>query len=149
MCQPNQYATASGTTSHAVVKSFCRGMNFARAIASQFALVFLLVGCGQGERGEILDVRDLTSPDGRYVCTIFGESFHDTTGCLQHVDLRHSGDKRGHPGNVYVVPVGDDVSVSWTSPTNLSVALTFETRRRFPSATNVLGVAVTFSERRR
>jgi len=60
--------------------------------------------------------------------------------------LCHVGEKLGYPGNVYVVPVGDDVVVSWKSPTNLLVRLKFETRRAIPASTNVAGVAVTFSE---
>jgi hypothetical protein len=116
-------------------------------ITTIFALV--LLGCSHIRRGEIIDVRDFPSPDGRYVCTVFGEIFFDTTGYPRHIDLRHAGEKRGYPGNVYVVPVGDDVAVTWTSPTNLSVELHFETRRAVPAVTNVAGVRVTFSERAR
>ena len=109
-----------------------------------FALA--LAGCSAAKRGDILDVRNFPSPDGRYVCTVFGETFHDTTGYARHIYLRRASEERGYPGNVYVVPVGDDVTVSWTSPTNLSVKLSFETWREVPAATNVAGVTVTFSE---
>lgn len=109
-------------------------------------LVLALVGCGGSERGDIIDVRDTASPDGRYICTVFGEIFYDTTGYPRHVYLRRAGERRGYPGNVCVVPVGDDVAASWTSPTNLSVQLKFETRRAVPASTNVAGVKVTFSE---
>jgi hypothetical protein len=105
-----------------------------------------LVGCFTAKRGEIVALRDLPSPDGRYVCTIFGETFHDTTGYRQHVDLRRAGEKRDHSINVYVVPVGDDVKVWWASPTNLSVGLRFETQRDLPANTNAYGVTVTFSK---
>ncbi|MGH7953904.1 MAG: hypothetical protein ACREFE_18555 [Limisphaerales bacterium] len=108
-----------------------------------------LVGCVTAKRGEIVAVRDLPSPDGRYVCTVFGETFHDTTGYKQHVDLRRVGEERDYPGNVYVVPVGDDVKVWWASPTNLTVGLHFETQRNFPANTNICGVAVIFSEMNR
>jgi len=97
----------------------------------------------------MIDVRDLPSPDGRYICTVFGEIFYNTTGYPRHIYLRHAGEKRGYPGNVYVVPVGDNVAVSWTSPTSLSVSLDFETPRAVPAATNVAGVSVVFSEMRR
>ena len=106
----------------------------------------VLAGCSNIKRGDILDVRDLPSPDGRYVCTVFGETFHDTTGYARHIYLRRAGEGRGYPGNVYIVPVGSDVTVSWTSSTNLSVRLKFETRREVPAVTNVAGVTVTFSE---
>ncbi|EEF61518.1 conserved hypothetical protein [Pedosphaera parvula Ellin514] len=109
-------------------------------------LVLALVGCSTSERGDIIDLRDTPSPDGRYVCTVFGETFYNTTGYAQHIYLRRSGEQRGYPGNVYVVPVGDDVAVSWTSPTNLLVRLSFETRRTIPAVTNVAGVTVTYSE---
>ena len=109
-----------------------------------FALTF--VGCANAKRGEIIDVQDMPSPDGRYVCTVFGEIFYNTTGYPRHIYLRRAGEQRGYPGNVYVVPVGDDVKVSWTSPTNLSVALEYETQGKVPAVTNVLGVTVTFSE---
>jgi hypothetical protein len=109
-------------------------------------LALVLVGCSTSERGDIIDVRDIASPDGRYVCTVFGETFYNTTGYARHIYLRHAGEERGYPGNVYIVPVGDDVAVSWTSPTNLSVALSFETRHIVPVNTNVAGVTVTFSE---
>jgi hypothetical protein len=107
---------------------------------------FMLAGCSTAKRGDIVAVRNIPSPDQRYVCTVFGEIFYDTTGYPQHIDLHRANEKRGYPGNVYVVPVGDDVTVSWTSPTNLSVRLSFETRREVPAVTNVVGVTVTFSE---
>ena len=116
-------------------------------ITTIFALA--LLGCSHIRRGDIVDVRDFPSPDGRYICTVFGEMFHDTTGYPRHIDIRRAGEKRGYPGNVYVVPVGDDVTVSWTSPTSLLVALSFETRRAVPAVTNVAGVTVTFLERAR
>lgn len=105
-----------------------------------------LIGCSTAKQGDIVAVRDLPSPDDRYVCAIFGEIFHDTTGYRQHVDIRRVGEKRDYPGNVYVVPVGDDVKVWWASPTNLSVGLRFETWRDLPANTNVHGVTVTFSK---
>lgn len=114
--------------------------------AFSIIVVLGLVGCSTEQRGDIIDVREFPSPDGRYVCTVFGEIFYNTTGYPRHIYLRHTGEKLGYPGNVYLVPVGDDVVVSWTSPTNLSVRLKFETRRAIPASTNVAGVAVTFSE---
>ena len=118
-----------------------------RVIPMLFALA--LAGCSATKRGDIIDVRDFPSRDGRYVCTVFGEIFYDTTGYPRHIYLRRAGEERGYPGNVYVVHVGDDVTVSWTSPTNLSVRLSFETPHEVPAVTNVAGVAVTFSESRR
>lgn len=112
----------------------------------QTILALALVGCAGSKRGDIIDVRDIPSPNGRYVCTVFGEIFYDTTGYPRHVYLRRAGEQRGYPGNVYVAPVGDDIAVSWTSPTNLSVQLKFESRRAVPASTNVAGVAITFSE---
>jgi hypothetical protein len=115
-------------------------------IALPTILVLVLVGCSTSKRGDIIDVRDIPSPDGRYVFTVFGEIFYDTTGYPRHIYLRRAGEERGYPGNVYIVHVGDDVTVSWTSPTNLSVSLSFETRHAIPAATNVAGVSVSFSE---
>ena len=109
-------------------------------------LVLGLVGCSTEQRGDIIDVHEIPSPDGHYVCTVFGETFYNTTGYARHIYLRRAGERRGYPGNVYIVPVGDEVTVSWASPTNLSVQLTFETRRAVPASTNVAGVAVTFSK---
>lgn len=109
-------------------------------------LTFALLGCSTAKRGDFVAVREYPSPDGRYICTVFGETFHDTTGYRQHVDLRPSGKARGFPGNVCVLPVGDDVKVSWASPTSLSVALRFETQRNLSANTNVCGVAVAFSK---
>jgi hypothetical protein len=115
-------------------------------IALSTMLALVLVGCSTSKRGDITDVRDIPSPDGRYICTVFDEVFYNTTGYPRHIYLRRTGEERGYPGNVYIVPVGDDVAVSWASPTNLSVGLSFETRRVVPAATNVTGVSVTFSE---
>jgi len=115
-------------------------------VALPTILALVLVGCSTSERGDVIDVRDIPSPDGRYVCTVFGETFHNTTGYAQHIYLRHAGEECGYPGNVYILPVGDDVAISWTSPTNLSVALSFETRHIVPVNTNVAGVTVAFSE---
>jgi hypothetical protein len=109
-------------------------------------LVFALAGCVAHQRSEITGVKDIPSPDGRYVCTVFGENFHNTTGYPRHICLRRAGEERGYPGNVWVVPVGDDVAVSWTTPTNLLVRLNFETHRAVPASRNMAGVAVTFSE---
>ena len=97
-------------------------------------------------RGDIIDVHDFPSPDGRLVCTVFGEIFYDTTGYPRHVELHRAGEQHGYPGNVCIVSVGSSVEVAWTSPTNLAVRLQFETRGVIPACTNILGVAVTFSE---
>ena len=109
-------------------------------------VVLGLVGCSTEHRGDIIDVREIPSPDGHYICTVFGETFYNTTGYARHIYLRRAGERLGYPGNVYIVPVGDDVTVSWASPTNLSVQLKLETRRAVPASTNVAGVAVIFSE---
>lgn len=108
--------------------------------------VLMLIGCSTFKRGKIIDVRDFPSPDSRYICTVFGEIFYDTTGYLRHIYLRRADEKRSYPGNVYVVPVGDGVEVSWTSPTNLLVTLSFETRHEIPAVKNVAGVTVAFAE---
>ena len=100
-------------------------------------------------RGDIIDVHDFPSPDGRLVCTVFGEIFYDTTGYPRHVDLHRAGEKHGYPGNVCIVSVGSSVETVWTSPTNLSVKLQFETRGVVPPCTNIVGVTVTFSEQPR
>jgi hypothetical protein len=109
-------------------------------------LMLAMAGCVNSQRGDIIDVKVMPSPDGRYVCTIFGEIFYNTTGYPRHIYLRRIGEPRGYPGNVFVVPVGTEVAVSWTSPTNLSVQLGFETKHPLPAATNVAGVTVVFSE---
>ncbi len=106
----------------------------------------VLASCSTAKRGNILDVHDRPSPDGRFVCTVFGEIFHDTTGYPRHVELHRAGEKRGYPGNVCIVPVGSSVEAVWTSPTNLAVRLQFETRGIIPACTNIMGVTVTFSE---
>ncbi len=106
-------------------------------------------GVPKPKQGDIVDVRDFASPDGRFICTVFGETFYDTTGYRRHIDLRRAGEQRGFPGNVHIVEVGDDVVVSWSSPTNLSVKLSYETPRfqqKLPANTNIAGVAVTFSK---
>jgi hypothetical protein len=125
-------------------------------------LVFALAGCvgskpsnddvsnlPRRKQGDIVAVQDMVSPDGRYVCTVFGEIFYDTTGYRQHIYLRHAGEQRGFPGNVCVVEVGDDVEVSWASPTNLSVRLSYESpwfRQALPATTNIAGITVVFSK---
>jgi hypothetical protein len=123
-------------------------------------LAFTLAGCvgskqfdesivPKPKQGGIVDVRDFLSPDGRFICTVFGETFYDTTGYRRHIDIRRAGEQRGFPGNVYVVEVGDDVEVSWLSPTNLSVRLSYETpwfQHALPANTNIAGVTVVFSK---
>jgi hypothetical protein len=121
-----------------------RGHTVALFIIASFCVV--LAGCSTTKRGNILDVHDLPSPDGRYVCTVFGEIFYDTTGYPRHVELHRAGEKRSYPGNVCIVSVGSSVEVAWTSPTNLAVRLQFETRGIIPARTNIMGVTVTFSE---
>lgn len=112
-----------------------------------FILLLLLTGCAHQPKGDIIDVREAPSPDGRYICTVFGEKlYYETTGYPRHIDIRRAEEKRGYPGNVYLVHLGDGVSVSWTSPTNLLVRLSLESPHSFPASTNVAGVEVTFSE---
>jgi hypothetical protein len=113
-------------------------------ISTVFA--FVLVGCSDSEKGDIVRVRDIPSPDGRYVATVFGERFYITTGDYEHVYLRRTGQKRGDTGNVCVFPPGDYVTVSWTSPTNLLVSYRSESLYSGPSTTNIDGVTVGFSE---
>jgi hypothetical protein len=131
-------------------------------IAFPAILAFALAGCvgskpsndddvsdlPRRKQGDIVAVQDMVSPDGRYVCTVFGETFYDTTGYRRHIYLRHAGEQRGFPGNVCVVEVGDDVEVSWVSPTNLSVRLSYESpwfRQALPATTNIAGVTVVFT----
>ena len=116
------------------------------AFSTILALALVSCSTSNSRRGDIIDVRDTPSPDGRYVCTVFGETFYNTTGYDRHIYLRRAGEQRGYPGNVYIVGPGDDLKVSWTSPTNLLVRLHFETRRAIPASTNVAGVLVDFSE---
>ena len=123
----------------------------------------VLVGCVSGnrsdfsnesdlprlKRGDIIAVQEMPSPDGRYVCTVFGEIFYDTTGYDRHVYLRRAGEPRGYPGNVYVALVGDGVEVSWTSPTNLLVKVSYESfwvQHILPATTNIAEVTVSFSK---
>jgi len=120
-------------------------MRFAFAILS----IVVLASCSNSERGDIIDVHDFTSPDGRNVVTVFGETFYNTTGYNRHVHLRRAGQKPGRPGNVLTVGPGEDVSVSWTSPTNLSVRYRFESARPTPATTKVYGITITFSDMRR
>jgi hypothetical protein len=123
-------------------------------------LAFALAGCvgskqfdasnpPKPKHGDIVDVRDFVSPDGHFICTVFGETFYDTTGYRRHIDIRRAGEQMGFPGNVYVVEVGDEVEVSWLSPTNLSVRLSYETpwfQHALPANTNVAGVTVVFTK---
>lgn len=129
-------------------------------------LAFALFGCVGNRRsdsseenstpktkqGDIIAGENIPSPDGRYVCTVFGETFYNTTGYRRHIYLRHAGEPRGFPGNVHIVEAGDDVEVAWTSPTNLSVKLSYESpqfRRdlpTLPTTTNLVGVTITFSQ---
>jgi hypothetical protein len=109
-------------------------------------LIAALGGCSVRDKGDIIDVHDTPSPDGRYIVTVFGETFYNTTGYDRHVHLRRAGQKRGYPGNVFVVGPGDAVAVAWSSPTNLSVRYRFEWPRSGPGTTNIDGVAITFSE---
>jgi hypothetical protein len=144
------------------VANSCIGHGLMRAVLPAI-LAFALAGCvgskqssddnvndlPRPKQGDIVAVQDMVSPDGRYVCTVFGETFHDTTGYRRHIYLRHTGESRGFPGNVYVVEVGDDVEVSWLSPTNLSVRLSYESpwfRQALPANTNIAGVTVVFSK---
>jgi hypothetical protein len=109
-----------------------------------------LIGClATGRRGDIIDTRDYPSPDGCYVVTVFGETFHNTTGYARHVYLHRAGEKTGYPGNVCIVPVGDELAVSWRTPTNLVLRFRFETPRSIPPDTNIIGVAVSFAETRK
>jgi hypothetical protein len=123
-------------------------------------LAFGLSGCVGSKRsnagslpkpklGDIVAVQNIASPDGRYICTVFGETFYDTTGYRRHIYLRRAGQQIGFPGNVHIVEVGDDVVVSWSSPTNLSVRLSYESPRleqTLPANTNISGVSVVFSK---
>ncbi len=118
---------------------------YSNPLALTFAALALF-GCSTLKRGDIIDVRDFPSPDGQRICRVYGETFYDTTGYMRHIDLRWSGDKVNYPGNVYLIGPGDDVAVSWTSPSNLTVALSFETQRPVPASTNAHGVEITFTD---
>jgi hypothetical protein len=93
--------------------------------------------------GDIVDVQKYPSPDGRYVVTVFQKIFYNTTLYDRHVHLSGKGEELQYPGNVHVLPDGEGVTVSWTSTTNVSLILRFETPR-IPSPTNVSGITVTF-----
>ena len=107
----------------------------------------ILVGCSDTERGAVSG-RDFPSPAGRFIASIAQGASANVSGYDQHVSVRGAGVKqRPYPGNVWRFGPGDGVSVAWTSPTNLVVYYRYEFRRGGPRATNVNGVAVSFSER--
>src|SRR5437588_6400613 len=86
-------------------------------------LAILLPGCSETQSGDMLDVKDYPSPDGKYILTVYQMVFYNTTGYAREVYLRRKGEKLHFPGNVYTSDVWGDVEVSWTSPTNILLKL--------------------------
>lgn len=104
------------------------------------ALCLLLPGCSEGD---IINVRDHASPDGRRVATVYGYTRYDTTGYAKYVDLHRAGKRMRYPGNVTVVGPGDAVSVAWASPTELVVSYFYEAPRPGPATTNIDDITIT------
>jgi len=106
-----------------------------------------LLGCSDAERG-VESQRDFPSPDGSFIASVVEGAGANAKGNDKHVSLRRAGERnRPYPANVWRFGPSDRVSVAWTSPTNLVVQYSYEFRRGGPPATNINGVAVTFSER--
>jgi hypothetical protein len=100
---------------------------YAGALTLLWGAAFLEKGCHPDTKGDIHELRDFPSPDGRYVLSVFQKVFHNTTGYPRHIHLSRKGEKVQYPGNIYALPVWEDVAVSWTSTTNLSLTLRFQT----------------------
>ena len=105
-----------------------------------------LAGCGSESEWDMVSSRDIPSPDGRWIATVFEMCSYNTTGDWPQVSLRRPGQKLGKNGNVLAGGPGDGIRAAWTSASNLVV--TYCTDSTWPSyppeRTNRFGVGVEF-----
>lgn len=106
-----------------------------------------LAGCASDRDGDMVSSRDIPSPDGRHIATVFEMCCYCTTGYLPQVSLRRPSEKLGKHGNVLAGGPGDTFSVRWLSSSNLVVEYHADGAwSSYPANTNVNGVAITFQK---
>lgn len=95
-----------------------------------------------------MSIKEMPSPDRRFVATVFEVFCYDTTGYTPHADLRRAGQKRGKRGNLLVGAPTDEFRATWTGTNALLIE--FRSGGAYihppPMSTNVDGVIVTFKK---
>jgi hypothetical protein len=85
------------------------------------AVSVFLHGCANDRPCDVVSERDVTSPDGRYIASIFETTCYDTTGYTPHAQVGRAGEKRADRGNLLTGAPTDTFRAGWTSRDNLLV----------------------------
>ena len=113
-----------------------------------FILSLCLAGCATGIDWDLISQKDVPSPDGQRVATVFEMSCNCTTGYFPQLTVRRPGEKIGKYGNVLAGGPADTIAVKWTSPTNLLVEYIHLMKKTgSTTVTNCAGVLIEINER--
>jgi len=93
---------------------------------------------------DMMSCRDIVSPDGKWIATVFEMCSYNTTGYWPQISLRHPGQELGKVGNVLGGVAGDGIDAMWLSASNLVVTYcaTAPWLSYPPEKTNMFGVAI-------
>ena len=114
-----------------------------------FLLLSLCFTCCAAEIDwDLISQKDFPSPDGQRVATVFEMNCYCTTGDFPQLTVHRPGEKIGKNGNVLQGGPADVITVKWSSPTNLPVKFTHDTKAiGSPTVTNFAGVLIEINKR--
>lgn len=122
-------------------------LRYCLVVRMPLIIVLVLAGCSSEPDWVMVSSRDIPSPDGSYVATVFEMCCHCTTGDFPQVSLRRPGEELGKRGNVLAGGPGDTFNARWLSATNLAVEYHVDgSWSSYPSTTNINGVTIAFTK---
>lgn len=111
------------------------------------AAALLFVGCSSLP-WEMVSRRDIPSPDGKHVATVFEMSCECTTGFFPQLSVRSPKEKIGKYGNVLSGAPAETIDARWISSNHLIVKIEKFENSASPQSgsTNIDGVIVEFQK---
>jgi hypothetical protein len=108
----------------------------------------VLISCSREPDCDVMSEKEVPSPDGRYIASVFEVTCHNTTGYTPHAHLRRAGQKRGDQGNLLIGAPTDTFKATWTATNALLIK--YQTDSRYihppPTTTNIEEVTVSFKQ---
>jgi len=121
----------------------------ARTMRLLCLVAVVVEGCSGDGDWDMVSKRDIPSPDGQRIVTVFEMTGYNTTGYEPQVSLLRPGQKPGKVGNVLRGGPGDSFTARWTSSSNLVVEYHPDGKwiSYPPESTNMNGVTIEFRKR--
>jgi hypothetical protein len=113
-----------------------------------FAVAALLLASCSSTPWKMVSQRDIPSPDGKHVATVFEMSCECTTGFFPQLSLRRPTEKIGKYGNVLNGAPAETINARWISSNHLVVKIEKFEHSASPESgfTNIDGITVEFQK---